>query len=527
MTGGRTRALLFVVVLAGAGLRLAWVARPLDARIGGAPWREADYAQVTRNFERDGGGFLHPRIDWRGDTPGFVEMEWPLLPWIAARFPGGPGSHAVILRGLSALLSIGSLLLFTGLARRLLEPPAALFAVAVVAINPLLVSLSSAMQPEPLMLFFALVAVVLLLRWDQSARPALLAGAGAALGLAIMAKAPAACLGLLFAFMVLRRLGAAALRVWAVWIAALLALAPPLAWYAWAHRFYLLYGNSLGLSNESALIGADMLWPPVFIARLLLWETIVVVSPAGWILLAAAVLSARRRSLAPILAWLAATWIFDIAAARTVADNWAFYYHSLSCEPAALLMGAGLVILAPAMNAPGTRAPGGTAPGETAPAGPRFTVRLSGRLVAAIAVLTLVGQAAALAAVVQRRDNDHDLHAMHACALRFAALIPATGRIVARGGALRDEHGHPVAHNESMLFAWLDRTGFSYGDEELSIPTLEAIARRGGRYWIADRGHLRGDLRETAPRRFHLIDRCPDGYDLYDLSAETPGERAP
>ena len=512
MTRGRIRTPLLIVLLAGAGLRLLWVARPLDARIGGAPWREADYAQITRNFQRDGGGFLYPRIDWRGDTPGFVEMEWPLLPWIAARFAAGPASQAVVLRALSAMLSIGSLLLFAGLARRLLDPPAALFAVAVVAINPLLVYLSSAMQPEPLMLFFALVAVVLLLRWDESPQPALLAGAGAALGLAILAKAPAACLGLLFAFVVLRRKGAAALRSPAVWAAAILALAPPAAWYAWAHRFYIQYGNSLGLSNESAFIGADMLWPPAFLAGLLLWETLGVVSPAGWIPLAAAALSSERRRLAPILAWLLATWVFDIAAARTAADNWAFYYHGLSCEPAALLMGAGLILLAR---------------GEAAPAGRRFPARVPGRLVAAIAVLTLAGQATALAVVVQRRDYDHDLHAMHACALRFAPLIPANGRIVARGGALRDESGRPVAHNESMLFAWLDRTGFSYGDEDLSIETLESIARRGGRYWIADRGRLRGDLKKAVPGRFHLIDRCPDGYDLYDLSTDAPEECAP
>jgi len=129
--------------------------------------------------------------------------------------------------------------------------------------------------------------------------------------------------------------------------------------------------------------------------------------------------------------------------------------------------------------------------------------------------------------VVQRRDHDRDLHAMHACALRFAPLIPADGRIVARGGAMRDENGRPVAHNESMLFSWLERTGFSYGDEDLSIATLESIALRGGRYWIADRGRLRGALTEAAPRRFRLIDRCADGYDLYDLRTEAPEERAP
>ena len=46
---------------------------------------------------------------------------------------------------------------------------------------------------------------------------------------------------------------------------------------------------------------------------------------------------------------------------------------------------------------------------------------------------------------------------MRRCGLQFAAHIPADGLIVTRGGALYDDEGMPVAHNESMLFAWLDR----------------------------------------------------------------------
>jgi 4-amino-4-deoxy-L-arabinose transferase-like glycosyltransferase len=511
MSGERVRALLYVVLLAGAGLRLAWVARPLDARIGGAPWREADYVQIARNFSRDGGSFLYPRVDWRGTTPGFVEMEWPILPWIAGRLPVEPETRAPVMRMMSAALSIGSLLLFAGLARRLLEPTAALFAVAVAATNPLLVYLGSAMQPDGLMLFLSLVAVVLLVRWEAAPRPALLAGAGLFLGAAILAKAPAACLGLLFAYVVWRRLGAASLKTPVVWAAAVLALLPPAAWYAWSHRFWVLYGMSLGLSNESSLIGTDMLAPPTFIIGLLKWETLGVLTPAGWLLLAAALAAARPRS-GLVLAWLLSTWIFDVAAARTTSANWAFYYHGLSCEPAALAMGAGLLALAR---------------GLPAAAGPRLPERIAGKVAALVAVLVLAGQAVALAALVDRRDHDPDLHAMYDCAQEFAPLIPAGATIVARGGPLVEEHGRPVAHNESMLFAWLDRIGFSYADEELSIATLESIAHRGGRFWIAGRGRMHGGLEEAVRRRFRLLGHCRRGYDLYDLEAVGTEEGAP
>jgi hypothetical protein len=97
--------------------------------------------------------------------------------------------------------------------------------------------------------------------------------------------------------------------------------------------------------------------------------------------------------------------------------------------------------------------------------------------------------------------------------------------IVARGGSMADPEGHPTAHNQSMLFAWLDRRGFTYGNEELSIPLLQGIARRGGRYWIAETGELGDALGARAAQQFRLLDRCAAGYLLYDLDA-TPDPEA-
>jgi len=117
--GGKRGRLFVAILLAGAALRLAFVARPLDHRLR-APWRQADSFQIARNFAREDGCFLHPRIDWRGDTPGLVEMEAPILPWIGGMLFRVFGVHAEILRALSCLAELLSLLLFAGLARRML-----------------------------------------------------------------------------------------------------------------------------------------------------------------------------------------------------------------------------------------------------------------------------------------------------------------------------------------------------------------------------------------------------------------------
>jgi hypothetical protein len=102
--------------------------------------------------------------------------------------------------------------------------------------------------------------------------------------------------------------------------------------------------------------------------------------------------------------------------------------------------------------------------------------------------------------------------------LQFLPYVPTNERIVVHGGTMVDEYGYPAAHNESMMFAWMDRKGFNYGTQELRIETLEKIAARGGRYWIVRHGELEsGNLKELANTRYHRVAECGDSYYLYDL----------
>jgi hypothetical protein len=503
MTPPRRPTLLLAIVVAGVALRVAWVARPFDHRLL-APWREADYVQLARNFHRDGLDIRYPRIDWRGDGPGYAEMELPVLPWTAAVFTRSVFYVDTVQRWLAAGLSIASLFVFTALARGALPGAAGAVAVAAFAVNPLLVYLASAMQPEPLMLLVSLLAVAALWRWDDRPTTGRLLVAAALAGAALLAKASAAYLGLVFAWTVMRRRGARALVDPGVLLAAALAVGPPLAWYAWAAHFWTTYGNSLGVSNESHLLGLDMLWPPRFLVGLLQWETLGVVTPAGWLLLAAAALRPRTRVAERALLWYAAAWIFYLATARTSADGWAFYYHSSSVAPACLLLGAGCAAVAAGTGVP--RA-------------------LAGRAAAVAGVLaaaTLAALVAATAFLVHQRDARDDYRAMYACAHTFTANVPPDGRIVAHGGSLVDEYDAPVAHNESMLFAWMDRTGFNYATQELSVAMLDGLAARGGRYWIVTSGELQSaGLEDVVDERYRKLAECGTAYRLYDLRPRT------
>lgn len=492
---------LLVVVVVGIGVRIAYVDRPLDHRML-TPWRPADYIQVARNFYRDGMNIFYPSIDWRGDTPGYAEMEFPVLPWVGALLYRVFGYHEALLRVLSAILGSASLLLFVHLCRCILPPVGTVFAAGAFALNPLLIHLSTALQPEPLMLFLSLTAIVLLWHWQARPRYLTLLGTAIAIAAAILAKATAAYLGFVFAYAVLRHCRWKTCTDIKMYIAGLVAIVPPLAWYMWAARFWTLYGNSLGVSNESHFIGWDVLVPPAFLVGNLKWETLGVFTPLGW-LLALAGLRAPRAWRELAMVWYGAVWIFYLIAARTSGDDWAFFYHSASVAPACLLMGAGYAALAR----------GGIIPSSWRWL--RSREPWLGRVCAVGTVVALIG---ATVVLIHARDNRTDLFEMRTCALEFVPHVPPTASIVVEGGAMFDEYGYPVAHNASMLFSWMDRKGFSYGVEELGLATLDRIAARGGRYWVVHRNELEHHhLQALADQHYRLVTACSPGYFLYDL----------
>jgi len=498
-----TRAHLWALILAaliGTLARVAYVDRPLDHRLL-APWRQSDYTQVARNFHRGDLNILYPQIDWRGDTPGYVEMEFPLVPWLAAVLDRVAGYHEAFVRLPSSIAAVAALLLFAWLCRRVLPPTGVVFAVAAYAVHPLLVALATSMQPESVMLLLSLLAMTLIWSWDERPRRATLLAAAAAIAAAVLAKSPAAYLGLALAWVVLRKRGPQALTDPWNYAAALVALVPPLAWYAWAHQFWVLYGNSLGVSNESHFIGWDMLLPPGFLLGILKSESRVF-AHAGWLIAAAAVIAGPGRVRLALI-WYAAVWVFYVVAARTSGDDWARYYHSISVAPACLLMGAGIAALAD---------------GRVAAGGSILSAKRQRLAALLLAGATLVLLVRGTVGMISGRDSNAAAYEMYRCVLQFQAQVSPTDLIVVRGGTMFDEYGHRVAYNEPMVFAWMDRKGFSLASEELAPETLERIAARGGRFWFARKEDLaRADLARVVDTRYRRVAECGASYFLYDL----------
>src|SRR5262245_17887806 len=78
MSSGRCFVVL-TCLYALARYRLAFLVR---APILG--WRPSDLASIALSYFRNGFHFFYPQVFWGGNGPGYVEMEFPLLPFVTA-----------------------------------------------------------------------------------------------------------------------------------------------------------------------------------------------------------------------------------------------------------------------------------------------------------------------------------------------------------------------------------------------------------------------------------------------------------
>jgi hypothetical protein len=127
--------------------------------------------------------------------------------------------------------------------------------------------------------------------------------------------------------------------------------------------------------------------------------------------------------------------------------------------------------------------------------------------------LMVVAMSAVLVATLlyEVRENRQDLTVRGDPDLRFSAeefarVVPSGALILASGGPCVDPTGYPVAYNSSYMFYWMDRKGFNICEQNQSIPSVEAFAARGARYFVAEQSELdRQPGFETALRQKYAV----------------------
>lgn len=502
------KTLIILIFLAAAFIRLADAFRPINQ----ASWRESDLGSVARNYVQEGMNFFYPRIDWRGQTEGFAEMEFPLYPWLIAITYKIFGIHDFFGRLWAFGFSLGTLLFFFKLAREYLDEFGQIFALSFFAFNPMIVEFSTAIQPEGLMIFLYIASVYFFTQWLKKDNSKYFWLAANATAFAILAKASSAHIGLFFGILLLHKYGRGAFRQGKIWLFATVTLLPAIVWYLHARGLWRSYGNSLGVSNEYHWVGWDFFTNSYFIKGILYSDLLYV-----WIIFGAFIggfaiwQGFGDKTVKHVLLWFASIFTMYVIASRTTADEWAHYYHIFSVPPAALLFGFGVQKFRSYLSR-------GIEQFTQHTRVQNFTRVVVSVFFSFTVLFTFLLEAKQVRAwYLDHRVTDESL----ACVQKLKPMLQSEGLILVSGSNCFDPDGYAVAYNASFMFYWLERKGFNICIEDQSLERVRQHEAAGAKYFVAQKSYM--DMKDGFENQlrlnFPIVAEC-DGFVTFDLTID-------
>ena len=464
-----------IIFLLGVGVRSTKLLHAVDTE----SWREGDVSTIAKNFYEKKMDIFHPQIAWDGSGPGYTEGEFQIYSYLIATTYKMFGFWEPMGRVISFIFSILTLLVFFRFTRYLLDERSAAAASFFFALSPILMVMSNTIQPESTMFFFYVCAGYTFLRWiDNTTSQKYFWLAVLSTALALLCKVTSANIGLMFLIMMIYKKGWKFLFKPQLILFGVLTVLPSVLWYYYCHKFYLQYGNSLGLSNEYAWIGMDFFTSPHFALGIIHNEDHHVWTKAGpFIALLGLLFTDLRKKESTVLsiAWLASALVFYLMAVRTTSDDWAYYYHIFSIPGATILMGTAVVALynryAPTLKMAASK-----------------TLVLKSRLV--MAALVLLGAYFLLATTkyaVKIKPVTFQTSEFYAAKDTLASLIPPGTLMLTNGGLCSDNLGHPKAYNNPYFFYWLNRKGYNICVGDLSFNNIMAYKTKGVSFFLAEK----------------------------------------
>lgn len=313
----------------------------LDSRpLGPHAWRQCDTASVARNFHENGYQLVLPQIDWA--VPGYVEMEFPLYPWVTSLGYAAVGEAEWLARMLAIAGSLVTILFLYLIVARILNSTAGLWAAFFLAVFPSSLYFGRAIMPESWMLAASAAGLYWFLRWSEEDSWGFYLLSAVGVGLACLLKLTNLYLGLPLLWLGWRRYGSRVLLKWKIWLHALLVAVPVGLWYWHAHELGTNYGASFNILTTA---GSDkwgnwvLLLQPDFYSRLIFgFVAGRLVTWVGFILLVLAMLLPRRSQRERLLD----VWFLAIVIVLVIANQGAYdheYYSLPLLLPAAGFLG--------------------------------------------------------------------------------------------------------------------------------------------------------------------------------------------
>lgn len=254
--------ILIIIVIAFL-LRLIDITFPIS---GWHSWRQADTAAMARNFYTSGENIFYPQIDWRGETDGFVECEFPLYPYLISIFYHLFGLNEMIGRLFSVLSSLFLIFGIYLLVKNIINEKTALAASLIYAILPLNIYFNRTFMPDTLMMTFFIWGIYFFLRWIDFEKISDFILSLVFIALTALLKLPSLYVGLPLAYLAYKKYGAKTFINFKILIFTFLVFLFVFLWYYHAHQLQTLTGLSFGIwtPGTNKWFMFDMLVKPSF-----------------------------------------------------------------------------------------------------------------------------------------------------------------------------------------------------------------------------------------------------------------------
>lgn len=492
----------FAVLLVSYALARYELLGRLDSPVFG--WRPADGAGIALNYLRNGFRFFFPQVLWGTSGNGYVEMEFPLAPYLTALLMKVFGAHEYVNLFVPLACGFGIVWVTYSWGRRFIDPLVGLVAAWLVAVTPVLIMLTdTGLWADPPMVLFATLGLYLIARWEQEQRTSLLVWGAASVALAILLKLTGLYVGIPIAYLFCKRYGASVYKSRAVWLTGFGMLVPSLLWYWHAHQLFVEYKNTFGIvgSGYSKFGSLELLASASFYKELARRVTLYHLTPLFTFGFAFGLHRLWRRREWLMLSWLASIVVYVAVTAYGV--NGGHYHYLLPFLPLGALVGASGVISVMHKVGLGLRT--------------KSEWLWRGAAAAACLVFALTAGAA------ERRFESRDRAPENASWMkkkrtgqRIKALTkPHTLLIVV------DSHMDKRSIENSMtppdVFYFSDRRGWYLSSAWLSIPRIEELHARGATVLVVsgqsvdDFKEQRKDMVEYLSSRYHRIMDDEDG----------------
>ncbi|GAA1291396.1 hypothetical protein GCM10009609_69670 [Pseudonocardia aurantiaca] len=427
-------------------------------------WRQSDTATIARNFATGGMNLFYPQINWGGAGPGYVETEFPLMPWLSAALYQAFGEHVWLGRLVSLAFMLVATAAFWGLARRLLPPAAARCALIAFAVSPAVMRYGTAFMPEATVLAFYLLALLAFCRWMQEDRRIWLAGAAAATSAAALVKPTSLHIGLVMGIWLLLA-APSRLRRPSVYLAGIAALVAPALWMWHASQLHAEYGNTFGvISGGDSKWGSLALWTsPAFYLGNLRTEIIFIYGVVGVplaVIGAVRLWRARPAAFPLVVAGSVALVLYYFAVGRYSSSDQGIQYHIYSLPYAATCVGIGLAAMS----------------GWLRP-------RLAPAVFPAVAALAVVALSAESVNVLAGSMTDQS-GAFGRCADALTEVSRPGDLVVVGTTSTAVVDGVTNNYQEPVIFYLADRKGWSLAADQQDPALLAAHVRDGAEFLV-------------------------------------------